>query len=221
MIYFTSDTHFNHDKEFCWKARGFNSVEEMNNKIMENWNNTITDEDEVYLLGDVMLGDYQKGIDILSQLKGKIYIIIGNHCTQKRIELYKELPNIIEVTYAKLIRIGKQHYYLSHYPTFTANYDDKPYHNHIINLYGHTHQRDKFFTMGDPLYTEPNPFMYHVGVDSHDCYPVSIDEINKDIHDEINRQYKIKVQRAKEEKEYYENGLGYFECHPLGAEILD
>lgn len=221
MIYFTSDTHFNHDKEFCWKARGFNSVEEMNNTIMENWNNTITDEDEVYLLGDVMLGDYQKGIDILSQLKGKIHIIIGNHCTQKRIELYKELPNVIEVTYAKLIKIGKQHYYLSHYPTFTANYDDKPYHNHIINLYGHTHQRDKFFTMGDPLYTEPNPFMYHVGVDSHNCYPVSIDEINKDIHDEINRQYKIKVQRAKEEKEYYENGLGYFECHPLGAEILD
>ena len=210
MIYFTSDTHFNHDKEFCWKARGFNSVEEMNNKIMENWNNTITDEDEVYLLGDV----------ILSQLKGKIHIILGNHCTQKRIELYEQLPNIVEVAYAKLIKIGKQHYYLSHYPTFTANYDDKPYHNHIINLYGHTHQADNFFCMGDPLFNYPNPFMYHVGVDSHNCYPVSADEVSNDIHEEINKQYKMKVQREKEMKEYYENGLGYFECHPLGEEIL-
>lgn len=221
MIYFTSDTHFNHDKEFCWGSRGFNSVEEMNNKIIENWNTTVTNEDEVYLLGDIMLGDYQKGIDILSQLKGKIHIILGNHDTQKRIELYEQLPNVVEVTYAKLIKIGKQHYYLSHYPTFTANYDDKPYHNHIINLYGHTHQEDNFFCMGDPLFDYPNPFMYHVGVDSHNCYPISAEEISKDIHDEVNKQYKMKVQREKEMKEYYENGLGYFETHPLGVEILD
>lgn len=222
MIWFTSDWHFGHDKDFAWGGpRNCESMADNTMKIVSRHNLMIKDEDDVYVLGDLMLGEYEYGINIIKQMKGKLHIILGNHDTDRRIELYKELPNVIEVTYAKLIRIGKQHYYLSHYPTFTANYDDKPYHNHIINLYGHTHQRDKFFTMGDPLYTEPNPFMYHVGVDSHDCYPVSIDEINKDIHDEINRQYKIKVQRAKEEKEYYENGLGYFECHPLGAEILD
>ena len=75
--------------------------------------------------------------------------------------------------------------------------------------------------MGDPLFDYPNPFMYHVGVDSHNCYPVSAEEISKDIHDEVNKQYKMKVQREKEIKEYYENGLGYFETHPLGVEILD
>ena len=46
-------------------------------------------------------------------------------------------------------------------------------HKNIINLYGHTHQQTNFFN--------DNPFMYHVGVDSHDCYPVSIDEIIYDI----------------------------------------
>ena len=108
LIYFTSDTHFNHDKEFCWKIRGFNSVEEMNETIKNNWNNIVTEEDEVYLLGDVMLGDYQKGINIVSQLKGKIHIILGNHCTQNRIALYQTLPNVVEIVYSTLIKIGKQ-----------------------------------------------------------------------------------------------------------------
>lgn len=193
MIYFTSDTHFNHDKEFCWKIRGFNSVEEMNETIKNNWNNIVTEEDEVYLLGDVMLGDYQKGINIVSQLKGKIHIILGNHCTQNRIALYQTLPNVVEIVYSTLIKIGKQHYYLSHYPSFTANYDDKPYHNHIICLYGHTHQGSKFFTIGE----EENPFMYNVGVDAHNCTPVSIEEINKDIHEKVNELYQKKVHLTK------------------------
>ena len=222
MIYFTSDWHFGHDKDFAWGGpRGCVSMADNTMKIVSNHNSVVTDEDDVYVLGDLMLGDYEYGLEAIKQMKGKLHIILGNHDTQKRIELYEQLPNVVEVTYAKLIKIGKQHYYLSHYPTFTANYDDKPYHNHIINLYGHTHQADNFFCMGDPLFDYPNPFMYHVGVDSHNCYPVSAEEVNKDIHDEVNKQYKMKVQREKEMKEYYENGLGYFECHPLGEEILD
>lgn len=220
-IWFTSDTHFCHNKEFLYQPRGFDNIEDMNNTIVKNWNEVVSEDDDVYHLGDIMLNDNEKGIKYLKQLKGKIHIILGNHCTDTRIELYKELPNIVEIKYAKLIKIGKQYYYLSHYPTFTANYDDdKPYHSHIINLYGHTHQKDNFFTfMGSPLYAEPNPFMYHVGVDSHNCYPVSAEEVSKDIHNEVNRQYKIKVQQAIEEKEYYENGLEYFERHPLGKGV--
>lgn len=165
----------------------------MNETIKNNWNNIVTEEDEVYLLGDVMLGDYQKGINIVSQLKGKIHIILGNHCTQNRIALYQTLPNVVEIVYSTLIKIGKQHYYLSHYPSFTANYDDKPYHNHIICLYGHTHQGSKFFTIGE----EENPFMYNVGVDAHDCAPVSIEEISKDIHEKVNELYQKKVHLTK------------------------
>ena len=37
-IWLISDTHFNHNKEFVWKARGFNSVEEMNETIIKNVN---------------------------------------------------------------------------------------------------------------------------------------------------------------------------------------
>ena len=200
MIYFTSDTHFCHNKEFLYKPRGFSNIEEHDKKIIENWNNVIEKDDIIYHLGDVMLNNSEKGLEYLKSLNGEIHIILGNHCTPTRIELYKTLPNVVEVCEAKTIKVGKQHYFLCHYPTFTANYDDKPYHNHMINLYGHTHQKENFFN--------DNPFMYHVGVDSHNCYPVSIEQISEDIHKKVEELYKAKVQKEKELKEYYENGLG-------------
>ena len=36
-IWITSDLHFGHDREFIWKARGFNSIEEMNETIIQKW----------------------------------------------------------------------------------------------------------------------------------------------------------------------------------------
>ena len=214
MIFFSSDYHFGHDKEFLWGPRGLPSMFANSQAIVGNHNAMVKDEDDVYVLGDLMLGDNEYGLQMIKSLKGKLHIILGNHDTDTRIKLYEQLPNVVEITYAKVIKIGKQHYYLSHYPTMTANYDDKPYHNHMINLYGHTHQQTNFYNN--------NPFMYHVGVDSHDCYPVSIEQINEDIHDKVNELYKEKVQREKDLKDYYKNGLGYFEQHPAcGLEILD
>ena len=55
-IYLTSDLHLGHDREFIWKARGFNSIQQMNETIVETWNRTVDDDDDIYILGDVMLG---------------------------------------------------------------------------------------------------------------------------------------------------------------------
>ena len=76
MIYLTSDLHFCHDKSFLYEPRGFNSIEEHDENIIKNWNNIITPDDEVYLLGDVMLNDNVKGLNCLKQLNGKIHIIL-------------------------------------------------------------------------------------------------------------------------------------------------
>ena len=53
MIYITSDFHLNHDKPFIYATRGYSSVEEMNKDLITKFNNTVTDEDEVYILGDL------------------------------------------------------------------------------------------------------------------------------------------------------------------------
>ena len=109
VIYFTSDTHFSqsHDKEFLWGPRGFKDQWEMNENIIKNWNSVVTEEDDVYLLGDVMLCDNAEGIKCLKQLKGKIHIIRGNHDTDARIELYKACHNVVEVCDAKWLKADK------------------------------------------------------------------------------------------------------------------
>lgn len=192
MIYFTSDTHFCHNKPFLYEPRGFKSIEEHDETIVRNWNSIVKPEDEVYHLGDVMLIDSEKGIKYLKNLNGKIHLILGNHCTNTKIELYKQCPNIVSIDYAKEIKIGKNYFWLCHYPTITANYDDnKPWAKHLINIYGHTHQTEKFYRIKET--SEINPYMYCVCLDAHNNRPVSIDEILLDI--------KTKVNEIKKEKE--------------------
>lgn len=79
MIFLCSDWHFSHDKEFVWKDRGFNSVGEMNTEIVKRHNLIVTDDDDVYVLGDLCLGmDYDANKVLIESLKGKIHIVLGN-----------------------------------------------------------------------------------------------------------------------------------------------
>lgn len=179
MLYFISDTHFNHNRSFVYTPRGFNSIEEMSETIITNWNNKITNEDDVYVLGDFFLGnDFEYITNTLNRLNGKIHIIIGNHDTDKKIELYGNTSNIFDIQYATMIKYNKRLFYLSHYPTFTSTLTTNP-DNAIINLFGHTHSEDKFY--------EDRPYMYNVACDAHNCTPVSIEEIIKDIDAEIEK----------------------------------
>jgi calcineurin-like phosphoesterase family protein len=196
MIYFTSDLHLGHDQEFIWGARGFNSVAEMNEKIITRWNSRITKEDDVYVLGDLVMGGVEN-VELLKQLNGKIHIIYGNHDGPKKREAYAELENVVECGWANMIKYKKYNFYLSHYPTITDNEDIGEIVSPkecVINLFGHTHQFDDFYDTNDGY----NFRMYHVGVDSHDCFPVPIDEVIEEI--------KMVFQKSKDKwNAYYGN----------------
>lgn len=169
-IFITSDLHFNHDKDFIWKKRGFSSVNEMNEAIVNNWNQTVSDDDIVYLLGDVAMGsDLQASLRLINKLKGKKYLAYGNHDTEARIKAFKTNRFFEDIQMGYRLKYKKHMFILTHYPTITANGDDL----RVINLYGHTHQKDNFF--------EDKSYMYHVGVDSHDCTPVLLETIVKEI----------------------------------------
>lgn len=177
-IFATSDLHFGHDRAFVWGARGFKSIEEHDAEIIKRWNEVVAAEDDVYILGDLMLGDNAHGIHCLSQLNGKLHILTGNHCTSARQKLYHTLENMVEFCgCATTIKYKKKQLYLSHYPTITSNMEANP-HQAVFNLYGHTHQTTNFYN--------GQPFMYHVGVDSHNCYPVLLDDVITEIKNEIN-----------------------------------
>ncbi|MBR4223644.1 MAG: metallophosphoesterase family protein [Oscillospiraceae bacterium] len=172
-IFLTSDLHLGHDKPFIWQARGFSSIEEHDSEIVRRWNERVSEEDTVYLLGDVMLDDTVKGMEHLRSLKGEIHIVRGNHDTDRKVEMYLTSPNVAEVAAALYLRQGKRTFYMSHYPTLVDNVADPGYVHPLICLYGHTHQRDCFFTAEGHTV----PFMYHVGVDSHDLYPILIEDV--------------------------------------------
>ena len=179
MIYFTSDTHLNHDKEFIWGPRGFKSINEMNETLLQNWNDTISPDDDVYMLGDFFLGtDWEFIGDAISILHGKIHLIRGNHDTDTKMNLYRNHPNIKLTADAYWFKWNNMRFYLSHYPTFTANYDDVPG-TIVYNLHGHTHSKQKFY--------EGRPYMYNVGVDAQGNKPVSIEQIVYDIKAESQR----------------------------------
>lgn len=175
MIYFTSDLHIGHDRGFIFKPRGFETIEEQDGAIVDNWNKKVSTNDETYVLGDLMLGDNEHGINVIKQLNGKIHVILGNHDTQAREKLYKSLPKIVSVKYADMLKYGKYTFYLSHYPTMTSNFGGKSLCECVIDLFGHTHSSDKFY--------EDMPWMYNVALDANDNAPISIEEIIKNCRD--------------------------------------
>ena len=93
----------------------------MNESIISKWNSFISNEDEVYILGDIMLGNIEDGMQLLSQLKGQLHLIRGNHDTDNRISWFYNSGNFIEICDAKYLRYSKYHFYLTHYPRLTGN----------------------------------------------------------------------------------------------------
>ena len=173
-VWITSDLHLGHDKPFIWEARGFDSVQEMNQTIIERFNSLVKPEDDLYLLGDTMLGKLEDSKPLVAALNGKKHFIIGNHDSNMRTKYYEELGWINE-GYATIVRKGKWRFYLSHYPTLTANFDDNNRHLPLINLFGHTHQTNTFWN--------DNEYMVNVGVDAHNCAPLELEEVKNIIRD--------------------------------------
>ena len=167
-IYLTSDLHFGHQREFLYVPRGFTSIQEHDEEVIRRWNSVVQEDDDVYVLGDLMLNDNEHGLECLGRLNGRLHLIRGNHDTDTRWSMYMSLPNVVEMNNVIIMKYRKYHFYLSHFPTLTANLEKESLHQCTINLFGHTHQKMNFF--------QDMPFMYHVGLDSHDCYPVLLDD---------------------------------------------
>lgn len=150
MIYFTSDLHFGHKNilKYCPNFRNFQSVDEMDEYLINLWNKTVTPDDEIYNLGDFSFyNSVEKTEQILTRLNGKHSLILGNHdnLINKNRDFFKNkfkndgnllLEEILN--YKKLsfkINDIKENFILFHYPIL--EWDSKD-HGSIL-LYGHLH----------------------------------------------------------------------------------
>lgn len=182
QVWITSDWHFGHNREFLWGSRGFQSVEEMNKEIISRHNELVNYNDDVYVLGDLMLGNNDVGIAAIKQLKGQFHVIRGNHDTASRMDLYNQCYNIVEISEGQFLNYHNYHFYLSHYPCLCSNWDyDKPLKARAISLCGHSHVKDPFADWDKGL-------IYHCEMDTNNCYPWNIDDIIKFIKEKINEE---------------------------------
>lgn len=157
MVYFISDLHFFHDRKFIYEPRGFKSEKEMREYYVKEWQKTATNDDDIYVAGDFCLGtDYDAIADLVKSLPGRIHIIIGNHDTDKKVEFYSKLPNVVEIAYATMIVNNNRRYYISHYITETATLESNPK-TCVINIHGHLHVKEMFH--------EDKPYLINVSVD--------------------------------------------------------
>ena len=164
-------TFVSHNREFLYKPRGFDNVWDMDNAIIENWNKIVDIDDDIYVLGDLMLNDNDEGVRLIKSLKGHIHIICGNHDSEARRALYADCYNVVEVTDAKRLKYDGYHFFLSHYPCLCANYDDgRPLKKQCVSICGHSHYRNPFRDMDKGL-------IYHCELDCNSIQPILIDKI--------------------------------------------
>ena len=81
-IFFVADTHFGHEAMIRFENRPFKDIRDMEQKIIKNWNETVAQEDRVFVLGDFAFGDKAEVTRLCRSLNGKKTLVLGNHDTQ-------------------------------------------------------------------------------------------------------------------------------------------
>ena len=159
-IWVTSDTHFNHDhiRKYC--ERPFSSCDEMDGRIIYNWNTLVQAGDTIYHLGDFCFGKQELIKQYRYRLNGKIHLILGNHDYKNKLRnvsnIFSSVNDLLEIKY------NGQRIILCHYAMRTWSSS----HSNSIQLYGHSH--GNMPGVGKQM---------DVGVDCWDFKPISIDQV--------------------------------------------
>lgn len=138
--YVFSDPHFDSEKIIVNGKRPFADVSEMNNTIITNYNSIIKKHDICYWLGDVMYGaTKEKVYNILSRMRGRKYLIMGNH-DRGHSETWW-LSCGFDKVFSHPIYDAENYILLSHEPL--EEFGNNP---PIVNYHGHIHIQDYDFS---------------------------------------------------------------------------
>lgn len=135
MIYFISDLHIGHKAAIRFDKRPFTDVQEMEREIILRWNEKITAEDDVFILGDIFYSYRSKPADFLRKLNGRIHLITGNH-NYGILKDKEALAYFANVDKLRMIIDNDRRVVLCHYPLITWNMK----HFGSYHVYGHVHR---------------------------------------------------------------------------------
>jgi calcineurin-like phosphoesterase family protein len=129
--FFTSDHHFGHKNILKFTERPQETIEEMDQYLIDQWNKVVSEKDRVYYVGDFSYRAEKSVGYYLSKLNGNKIFIEGNHDDVEGIDKFNGVP----MRQADIIKVGKQKIHLSHYPLRVWQHA----HRGAWCLYGHTH----------------------------------------------------------------------------------
>lgn len=168
--YFTADFHLNHKNIIEYCNRPFDSVEEMNDTLIDNTNAIVGRDDILYYLGDFALSPKQ-----ISELRARIncqniILIMGNHDPHDKkdrphpvlLENFQSVHNMLRVKV--VYKEQKKSIILNHYAMRVWRNS----HHGSWHLYAHSHGN---------LYDDLTSLSFDVGVDCHNFMPLNVDQI--------------------------------------------
>lgn len=168
-IFLTSDTHFGHSgvtkflrKDGITKLRPFDTVEEMDEVLVQNWNKVVRPQDKVYHLGDVLIN--RRAFTTLSRLNGDKVLVRGNHDIYKDHEYYKYFRSL-----RGYVVFQGMNWICSHIPIHTSQFT-----RYKLNIHGHLH--DKLARLDDG---NVDPRYFNVSVEQTNYTPISLEEIKQ------------------------------------------
>lgn len=166
MIWFTSDLHLGHRSVITMCERPFESVEEMNETLIRNFNSCVQKNDTVYILGDVTHRvPVVEANQLISRLNGKKILCRGNHDKKYDEQLFEGIYDFLQIKEDGVI-ISLMHYPMMSWP--------KSRHG-SLHLHGHIHSKEEY----NPLQKSSGILRYDVGVEANGYYPVSIKQIKE------------------------------------------
>ena len=170
-IWVISDTHFNHANILTFRdsttrslVRDFSSIEEMNENMIENWNNKVKPGDKVYHLGDVFFGSkdwFQKN---WPRLNGSKRLVVGNHDDIKYLSSGGFFGKVTMWRQFTEYGIIMSHVPMHYTNLFRSKSMDKP----MLNVHGHIHQNKS-----------PDGPYYNACVEMNDYSPIHIEDLAK------------------------------------------
>ena len=162
--YFIADTHFGHGAIIRYENRPFKDTKEQEEVLIRKWNDVVTSEDTIYVVGDFGLSDSKEETTRVCQmLNGKKILVMGNHDTNSP-EWYRQC-GFTEASPWPII--FENFWILSHEPLYIN--ENMPY----ANIYGHVH--------ANPTYKDASRQSVCVCVERIDYCPISFEEIQKKV----------------------------------------
>lgn len=151
--FFTADEHYGHSKIIEYCSRPFGDVEEMNEEIVFRHNKTVVNEDDLVIhAGDFAFGDTDFAYSFIDRLRGRHIFLRGSHDRWMR-GCYRDIWKRKEAHWIVVCHYPLMRWEGAHYNSW--------------HLFGHVHCRG----------WRPAGKTLDIGVDCHDFYPVSEDEV--------------------------------------------